>query len=82
MVHTLPAIVKYKEFWEAKLLFAVFKGSRPEVNNDQSKQLLFWSANLGFKNEFGKISSILETLSESTPSSPPPTLLSIFPVTQ
>lgn len=41
MVHTLPATVKHKEFWEAKLLFAVFRGSRLEVNNDQSEQLIF-----------------------------------------
>lgn len=81
MGHTLPVIVKYKEFWEAKLLFAVFKSSRPEVNNDQSKQLLFGSANLGFKNEFGKISSILETLSDSIPSSHTPVHLSCHSIT-
>lgn len=56
---TISAL-KYGEFWEARLLLAVFKDS---IGKQCSKQTApFWLANLGLKTEFGENSSILEML--------------------
>lgn len=59
-ISALLAIVKYREFWEARLLLVVFKGSRGKQCSKQTAP--FWLANLGLKNESGENSSILEML--------------------